>query len=75
MEIKVKVHEGINIPPKYNVYKGGFVNLTMCKECKSIGLYEDQHPDCCCNNCGGVITAIGAGRFEDGKWQLRTIKL
>jgi len=42
--------------PSYFGYTGGFANVTVCQDCGSIGLREDQHPVNPCNSCGGKVS-------------------
>lgn len=60
--------KGSHIPPNYYGYKGGFAKVTICKDCGSTGLYEDQHPVDPCNNCGGGIIEYFTGVFNGKKW-------
>jgi hypothetical protein len=52
---KTPIKKG-HIPPRYYGYKGGFANVTICQDCGSTGLYQDQHPIHPCYFCGGKIT-------------------
>ncbi len=56
--------KGIHIYPRYYKYKTGFANTTICEDCLSIGLYEDQHPSNVCINCGGNIIEYKPGKFD-----------
>lgn len=53
--------EGIQIPPRYHRYHGGWWNVNQCTECKATGLYEDHHIVDTCKYCGGKVIRHGSG--------------
>lgn len=62
--------------PNYYGYKSGFNNITVCIECGSTALYEDQHPARPCRNCGSkVVEDIGRWVEKDGVyyWELKKL--
>lgn len=69
---KTPIKEG-HISPKYYGYKGGFAHVTVCKDCGSTGLREDQHPVNPCHFCGGKISEyiyddISGSKLFVAKW-------
>ena len=72
MKIILEVPDCQHLPPKYHAYEGGFTNLNQCVDCKLLGLYEDIHEVDPCPECGGKVWNTKPGKWEDGKWLLRT---
>jgi hypothetical protein len=79
-------YDGVkHIIPQYYRYKKGFANLTICRECQAVGLYEDAHPVNPCHFCGGIVDDDNTyqmyeedadkvqyvGIWENDKWRLR----
>jgi hypothetical protein len=67
-ETYLEEHEGISIPPDVN---RGYVSVTICPKCNSVGPYKDQPISEPCKICGSTINNLGAAKFEDGKWYIR----
>ena len=66
-----------HLKPRYYRYCGGWTNVCICRECKSIGLYEDMHPVNPCPFCGGIVKdyySTGGHFFEHIKYVGRWIK-
>lgn len=59
--------------PEYFGYEGGYADLTECSCCKSLGLYEDQHPVNPCRLCGSKVNKGIVGRWENKtkRWVLK----
>ena len=63
-------------PPCYYGYRGGYDTVTICTDCKMIGLYEDCHPASPCYDCGGKVKDGHSGKYDynTGFWVLREPK-
>jgi len=76
MKLELEVREGIHKSPVFYTYFEhlGFASITICKECKRIALYEDQHPSYPCTNCGGKVLEEEKAAywdFKEEKWVFR----
>ncbi len=63
-------------PPTYYGYKGGYDNVTRCKKCNAIGLYEDCHPANPCYWCGGKVIEYASAKWVRPirKWSWAKLK-
>ncbi len=76
----------VNIEPKDTLYRGGWVKVCRCRNCKSIGYYYNFHPVNPCYMCGGDkdvlvgrwiydekpgLLARIFGRRNKGHWELK----
>ena len=59
-----------HIPPQYYGYKGGWDNVTVCKDCSRTALYEDQHPVNPCPSCGSTVIQK-TGRWLNTHWEVK----
>ena len=60
--------KGKHLAPKYHGYTGGLAEITICEDCGNTGLYEDQHTNNPCNNCGGAVHSGFSGTYERFRW-------
>lgn len=65
-------HKNKNYPkhhrPRYYAYSGGWANVCECK-CGSVSLYEDNHPNNPCADCGSkAIREEHSARWV-GHWE------
>lgn len=64
--------EGVQVPPEYYNYTGGYSAVTRCRECGRTALREDQHPVSPCKACGGKIDDRFIGKWlgNEARWKL-----